>query len=311
MSAAALARMIEHAGVSVTLIESDEIGTWGWARPPSRRYAPSIPCLAWMRNDFVRHTQGSFKLGIEFVDWHRRGHRYIHPFGTTGQDFQGMRFHQFWLKLKQLEGGALGDITEYNLSAFAAQLNRFTRPRGGKDSVLARWGTRFISMPACTRATCASTAKCAVCGASKARSSTSFAQRRRLHSAPWSSRTDVRWTVSYSWIAAASGSLLAGPDVQGRFSGLEPLATVQPGGGDTVRRGPRRSCPTLAQRRMRRVWRWRIPLQHRTGNGYVYCSEYISDEDARAQLLAGSTARLAPRRAVLKFTAGCRRKFWV
>src|ERR1700730_6961790 len=137
MSAAALARMIEHAGVSVTLIESDEIGTVGVgeATIPSIRTFNTM--LGLDENDFVRHTQGSFKLGIEFVDGCRRGERYIHPFGTHGLDMQGIRFHQFWLKLKQHAEAALGDISEYNLCTSAALLNRFMRPKGGPDSVLA------------------------------------------------------------------------------------------------------------------------------------------------------------------------------
>ncbi|MFL6604672.1 MAG: tryptophan 7-halogenase [Steroidobacteraceae bacterium] len=127
MCAAALARMIEHAGVSVTLIESDEIGTVGVgeATIPSIRTFNAL--LGLDENDFLRGTQGTFKLGIEFVDWYRQGSRYIHPFGTYGRDLNAIRFHQLWLKLKQLGDTGLGNLGEFNLSTMAATLNRFTR----------------------------------------------------------------------------------------------------------------------------------------------------------------------------------------
>ena len=133
MCAAALARMIEHAGVLVTLIESDEIGTVGVgeATIPSIRTFNTL--LGLDEDDFVRRTQGTFKLGIEFVDWYRQGSRYIHPFGTYGRDLNAIRFHQLWLKLKRLGDTGLGELSEFNLCTMAATLNRFTRPRGGPD----------------------------------------------------------------------------------------------------------------------------------------------------------------------------------
>ena len=76
-------------------------------------------------DDFVRKTQGSFKLGIEFVDWGRKGHTYFHPFGPYGVDMEGVSFHAFWLRLAQ--AGDRHAIADYSLQAVAAEQNRFMR----------------------------------------------------------------------------------------------------------------------------------------------------------------------------------------
>jgi tryptophan halogenase len=310
MSAAALARMIEHAGVSVTLIESDEIGTVGVgeATIPSIRTFNAM--LGLDENDFVRHTQGSFKLGIEFVDWYRLGDRYIHPFGSTGLDLQGIRFHQFWLKLKQRGEAALGDLSEYNLCTSAAVLNRFTRPEGGKDSVLGSLGYAFHFDAGL------------------------YARYLRKYSETRGVRriegkiVDVRLRSEDGFITSVV--LEDGRTVDGELfldcSGFRSLLlgqTYKVGFQDWSRWLPcnravaipcERTAPLLPYTRSTADvagWRWRIPLQHRTGNGYVYCSDHISDEDARARLLRGLDGAPRAEARVLKFTAGCRSKFWV
>jgi len=131
MAAAALARMVEHAGVSVTLVESDEIGTVGVGEATVPFLRTFNGLLEIDEDDFIRHTQGTFKLGIEFVDWSSRGRRYIHPFGVYGVDQKAIRFHQFWLKLRQIGDAHAGDLADYNFCTLAARMNRFTRPRGG------------------------------------------------------------------------------------------------------------------------------------------------------------------------------------
>jgi tryptophan 7-halogenase len=310
MSAAALARMIEHAGVSVTLIESDEIGAVGVgeATIPSIRTFNTM--LGLDENDFVRHTQGSFKLGIEFVDWYRLGGRYIHPFGTYGLDMQGIRFHQFWLKLKQLGDAALGDLSEYNLCTSAAVLNRFTRPRGGKDSVLASLGyafhfdaglyARYLRKYSETRGVRRIEGKIVDV---RLRSDDGFITSVVLE--------DGR-TVDGELFLDCSGfrSLLLGQTYQVAFQDWSHWLPCN----RAVAIPCERTAPLLPYTRSTADaagWRWRIPLQHRTGNGYVYCSQYISDEDARAQLLRGLDGAPRAEARVLKFTAGCRSKFWV
>jgi tryptophan halogenase len=309
MCAAALARMIEHAGVSVTLIESDEIGTVGVgeATIPSIRTFNTL--LGLDENDFVRRTQGTFKLGIEFVDWYRQGSRYIHPFGTYGQDLNAIRFHQLWLKLKRLGDTGLGDLSEFNLCTMAATLNRFTRPRGGPDSVLAslRYAFHFDAGL--------------------------YAQYLRRYAEARGVRriegkiVDVHLRSEDGFITSVvlqGGGTVAGElflDCSG-FRSLLIGQTLNIGFQDWSHWLPcdramavpcESTAPLLPYTRSTADtagWRWRIPLQHRTGNGYVYCSDFIDDDAARAKLFAGLDGAPKAEPRVLKFTAGCRRKLW-
>jgi tryptophan halogenase len=309
MSAAVLARMIEHAGVSVTLIESDEIGTVGVgeATIPSIRTFNAL--LGLDENDFVRNTQGTFKLGIEFVDWYRQGSRYIHPFGNYGLDLHAIKFHQFWLKLKQLGDSALGDIGEYNLCAQAAALNRFTRPKGGPESVLASLGyafhfdaglyAQYLRKYAESRGVRRIEGKIVdVC----LRPDDGFITSVVLEGGR---------TVTGELFLDCSGfrSLLVGQTFNIGFEDWSHWlpcnrAVAVPCESTSALLPYTRSTADAAG------WRWRIPLQHRTGNGYVYCSDFIGDDDARTRLLAGLDGVAKAEARVLKFTAGCRRKFW-
>jgi tryptophan halogenase len=309
MCAAALARMIEHAGVSVTLIESDEIGTVGVgeATIPSIRTFNGL--LGLDENDFIRNTQGTFKLGIEFVDWRRQGSRYIHPFGTYGVDLQAIKFHQFWLKLRQLGDAGLGELAHYNLCTVAAMQNRFMRPKGGPESVLAalRYAFHFDAGLYAKYLRRYSEARGVV--------------RIEGRIVNVNLRPDDGFI---SGVTLQDGRLVEGElflDCSG-FRGLLIAQTLNVGFEDwshwlPCNRAVAVPCESVAplQPYTRSTadaagWRWRIPLQHRIGNGYVYCDEFISDEAARTRLLSqlDGTARAEPR--VLSFTAGHRRKFW-
>ena len=310
MSAAILARMIEHAGVSVTLIESDEIGTVGVgeATIPSIRNFNGM--LGLDENDFLRKTQGTFKLGIEFVDWHRVGQRYFHPFGTSGRDVQAINFHQLWLKLQQSGDPGVGRLDDYNICAVAAAQNRFTRPRGAADSVLSllKYAFHFD----------------AGLYASYLRGYAEALGVQRIEGKV----VNVDLRPEDGFIRAVT--LQDGRSVEGDLfldcSGFRALLigqALEVGFEDWSRWLPCDRAAAVPSERVAPLrpytgstadaagWRWRIPLQHRTGNGYVYCSEFISDDAAATRLVSqlegapGATPRL------LKFKAGRRSTFWV
>ena len=100
MAAAAMSKLLVHPDINITLIESEAIGTIGVgeATIPHIQYFNEL--LGLHEDEFVKKTNATFKLGIEFVDWDRLGKRYIHPFGEYGIDMEGMNFHHFWLRHK-------------------------------------------------------------------------------------------------------------------------------------------------------------------------------------------------------------------
>jgi tryptophan halogenase len=309
MSAAALSRMIGHAGVSVTLVESDEIGTVGVGEATIPSIRSFNRMLELDEDDFLRHTQGTFKLGIEFVDWYRQGSRYIHPFGTYGLDLQGIRFHQFWLKLQHLGEQGIGDLSEFNLCTTAAVLNRFTRPKGGPDSVLSSLGYAFHFDAGLY-----------------ARYLRRYGEQRGVRRVE-GKIVDVRLRAGDGFMTAVV--LDDGRSIEGDLfidcSGFRSLLIGQAYGiefQDWSRWLPcdravavpcEKVAPLLPYTRSTADgagWRWRIPLQHRTGNGYVYCSDHLGDDEARRRLVGRLDGVPLAEARVLRFTAGCRRKFW-
>lgn len=311
MCAAALSRLIQHAGVSITLVESDEIGTIGVGEATIPPLLTFNALLGLNESDFIRNTQGTFKLGIEFVDWYRIGHRYIHPFGKFGIDAQAIKFHQLWLKLSRHPDTAAeaGELSDYNLCSVAARLGCFTRPAGSPNSLLSslRYAYHFDAGL--------------------------YAKYLRQYS---EARGVVRVEGKVTKVALRepdgfikSVTLQSGQTIEGElfvdcsgFRGLLISQTLNVGYENWTHWLPCDSAvavpcetteppvPYTRSTADKAGWRWRIPLQHRVGNGYVYSSEFISDADAEARLLATLDGAPLANPRLLKFVTGHRHKFW-
>jgi len=310
MSAAALATVIGPLpGLTIELVESDEIGTVGVGEATIPQIVLFNKLLGIDEADFVRATNATYKLGIEFRDWTRIGHRYIHPFGFYGIDMLGVEFHHHWLK-----GLSLGDtapLDAYSLGAVAALASKFDHPRPDQpNSPLARIGYAFQFD--------ASLYARYLRGLSEAQGV--VRTEGRIVDVVQNGETGHVEAVTLQSGARVEGDLFI--DCSG-FRGLLIEQTLGAGFEDWGKwlpcdRAYAVPCESSGDRQpLTRStarpagWQWRIPLQHRTGNGYVYSSEHLSDDEAAATLLANLDAPALADPKPLRFRAGHRRKAWV
>ncbi|WP_371180983.1 tryptophan halogenase family protein [Xanthomonas sacchari] len=309
MAAAALARVLGP-DYRITLIESEQIGIVGVGEATVPHIKAFNNLLGINEAEFVRHTQGSFKLGIEFADWQRPGTSYVHGFGTEiGHPLGLLPFQQYWFK--QALAGKAKPLGAYTLNTVAAKRDRFMTsatdvPPNSPlaniayayhfDAALyAGFLRRYAEQRGVTRRE-------------------GIVEEVQLH--PESG--DVRA------VRLASGEAIAGDlfiDCSG-FRGLLIEQALHTGYHDfshwlpcdralavpCAKVGP----PTPYTRATARAagWQWRIPLQHRTGNGYVYCSAHISDDEAAATLLANLDGPALADPRPLRFVTGRRKQVW-
>ena len=306
MTAASLARFLDSR-YRIRLVESDEIGIVGVGEATIPQIQLFNTALGLDENDFLRHTHGTFKLGIQFVDWLRPGHTYIHAFGQIGRALGLLPFHQYWLRYRA-GGGVLG-IDAFSLNATAALQNKFTRQSKAPTATLppmtyafhfdASLYAKYLRKYAEARGVTRIEGKIEQV---KQRENDGFIES----------------------VVLASGEKVSGDlfiDCSG-FRGLLIEQTLETGYDDWSHWLPcdramavpcaRAGDFTPYTRSTARPagWQWRIPLQHRTGNGYVYCSRYISDDEAAATLLANLDGEALADPRPLRFVTGKRKLFW-
>ncbi len=306
MTAAAMATILKT--VKIELVESDEIGIIGVGEatiPPIQAYNRM---LGIDENEFVRATEATYKLGIEFVNWQRQGHSYLHPFGSYGVPIDATDFHHYWLKANN--DGYAGDIDDYSVNAQLARAKRFARP--GKQpatSPLARLSYAFHFD--------ASLYASYLSNLAKARGVTRH-EGRVLAAELDSDSGHVTHVVLEDGRALKADLFI---DCSG-FRGLLIEQTLKVGYTDWSHWLPCNSALAVPSAKIEEPipytrstaqaagWTWRIPLQHRTGNGYVYSSTHISDSEAEQTLMTAiDGAPLADPR-LIRFTTGRRNKLW-
>jgi tryptophan halogenase len=307
IAAATLIQALKGRLGEVELIESDEIGTVGVGEA-------TIPPIQFLNGllgideyDFVRKTQATFKLGIQFRNWGRLGHEYFHPFGVYGEPIDGVSFHHYWLRLRA--NGEGGSLDSYALSTVAAKAGKFAAPPKDLPPGVPGLGyayhfdaglyARYLRDYAETRGVKRTEGKIA--------------------------KVEQRPEDGFvSGLVLADGRRIEGDffiDCSG-FRGLLIEEALEAGFEDWSHWLPcdralavpcENAYPLTPYTRSTARdagWQWRIPLQHRTGNGYVYCSDVISDDAAAATLLANLDGKALADPRPLRFKAGRRRKAW-
>ncbi len=286
--------------VEVVLVESEQIGTVGVgeATIPPMRVFHSL--LGIDEQEFMRATEATFKLGILFKNWGQIGDEYIHPFGTTGQGSYLADFQHFWLYGQSK--GINHAYGEYSLEVQAAKANKFVVHKGGKIN--------FAYHLDATR----------------------YAQFLRQYSEKLGTKriegkiqqVQQHPNGDIKALQMESGELVEGDlfiDCTG-FSGLLIDKTLKVPFNDWGHWLPCNSAiaiqtesvapanPYVTCTAHRAGWQWHIPLQHRVGNGNVFCSEFMQDEEARQHLLNNVQGSVLTDPRVIKYKTGRRQQFW-
>jgi len=308
MCAAAISRRFAAAKLHITLVESEQIGTVGVgeATIPHLRYFNER--LGFREPEFLQATSATYKLGIEFNNWGQVGESYIHPFGVFGKEFRDVDFHHLWVRYKQ--DHPEDSLFDYSISVLAASRGKFAYPSTKPDDLLSEYSYAFHI------------------------DASRYATFLRRHAESWGVRR-VEGKITGVQQHPDSGDITKltldnGAELEADFfidcSGFQSLLLGKTLGTEfidwshwlpcdraiavpTVSNGP--PLPYTKSTAHSAGWQWRIPLQHRTGNGHVYSSKYMSDDEALAILRNNLDGEELAEPRQLKFIAGRRRHTWV
>jgi tryptophan 7-halogenase len=305
MAASILSRAL-RARCAITVIESPDIGTVGVGEATIPPFVDLLRFLEINEGDFVRETRSTYKLGIQFKDWGRIGETYWHPFGTFGSTINRRPFFHYWHKARA-EGLPLR-FNDYSLCAALGDQGKFRFPDGTAGNAAAglRYALHFDAglVAKYLRAYAENSGVVRL-----DRTVTQATQRADgfLDELVFSDGTRLQADLFID-CSGFRGVLIEQTLKTGYldWSALLPCdrAVAMPT-ELTDRRPPFTQATARAA-----GWHWRIPLQHRVGNGYVYCSNYLSDEKAVEDLLGAVTGKPLADPRILRFVAGRRKLFW-
>ncbi len=300
MAAAALSRTLGKV-LDITLVESEEIGTVGVGEATIPTLVTFHRLLEINEQEYMSAVKGTIKLGISFENWLEKGHRYIHSFGISGKDHWSAGFQHFWLRGREL--GIASGYEDYCVELKAAMQDKFAHlPRGGINYAYhmdASLYARFL------------------------RTLSQGHGAKRVEGKIVEVLTDEA-SGHVAALKLADGSLLEG-DLFIDCTGFRALLIGQALGVEftdwshwlfndsalaTQTTAVRDAVPYTRAIAGSAGWQWRIPLQHRMGNGIVYSSRFISDDEARHEFMSSLEGEVVKDPWPIRFKPGQRQKCW-
>jgi tryptophan halogenase len=307
MTAAALSRVL-NGKVQVTVVESDEIRSVGVGEATVPGIIRYNDMLELNEDQFLRETSGTIKLGIEFVDWNFIGDRYMHGFGRYRQDIKLTSFEQVWQRLNLV--GRATKLADYSITQTAAYAGRFMRPRlevpdspladiayafHFDASLYARYLRKYAEQRGVRRVE-GRVIDVSVDGASGDITSLKLADGAQIGGEFFVDCTGFRGRL-------IEEVMKSGYDDWSHWLPANRAVTVH-----SAAEGP--LLPFTRATARTGGWQWRIPLQHRVGNGYVFSNHYVSEDQATATLLANLDGKALGSPWILRFVPGLRKRPW-
>lgn len=299
----AAAALSKHLGplLDITLVESDEIGTVGVGEATIPTIRTFHRLLGIDERAFMRATKASFKLGIAFEDWGQLGDRYIHSFGQVGHSTWMGGFHHLWLQA--VADGYGGSLDDYCFELQAAKAGRFATSEQSQinyayhlDASLYAGFLRQFSEAHGARRVEGKIAEVTQNAGTGFIEALLLQDGQRIEGDLFIDCTGFRGLL-------IEQTLKAGFEDWDHWLPTNSALAVQ-----THATGP--AAPYTLSMARKYGWQWRIPLQHRVGNGLVYCSDHVSDDEARAELMAGLEGEPLSEPRLIRYRAGRRRTVW-
>jgi tryptophan 7-halogenase len=309
MAAAAFAKVLGTRW-RIVLVESEEIGIVGVGEATIPIINVFNQALELDENEFMRETNATFKLGIEFRNWGRQGDAYIHGFGPLGPDLGITKFHHYWLKMRQAQSPAVSGLEDYSINIAAARANKFMRaqPKLGSSplaeiahayhfdaGLYAAFLRRYAEALGVVRL------EGKIAGV-PTRPSDGFIEAlvledgRRIDGDLFIDCTGFRGVLIEQTLKTGYEDWTHWLPCDRAWA--VPCASVSP------------LLPYTRATAHTAGWQWRIPLQHRIGNGHVFCSSFIQEDEAARWLMERLDGKALAEPRMLKFVTGKRKKLW-